>query len=109
MEANTVADTIREIIKESPECRSNKRKLVSNFIANEMKLMGINRRATSCLELLRLYAEGKFTEIETITRIHREVVRQLDEEEKKIHDTKPEEQRKVKTDLKSLNDGKNVA
>lgn len=107
--AQTVAEKIREIIKQSNDCRTDKRKLVANFLAGEMKEAGINRRATSCLDFLKMYSEGKFTEIETITRIHREVVRQLDEEEKKIHDTKPEEQEKVKTDLKSLNDGKNVA
>ena len=102
MNVKTVAERIRLIISQSPDCRHDKRKLVANYLHSEMKDLGLNKDHVSYFDFLKMYASGKFTEIETITRLLREVVRELDQAEGKVHDLKQDEQEKVKQDVKSI-------
>jgi hypothetical protein len=102
MNAKTVSERILQIIGNSPECRTDKRKLVANFLHSEVKDMNLNSTSLNYFDFLKMYALGKFTEIETITRIHREVIRELDRVDGKDHDLKEDEQKKVKSDLKNL-------
>lgn len=94
----SIKQTIEQIIKEKPECRENKRKLLANFIFFECKKAGI----TSLNDYLKNYSLAQTVDVESVLRIHRVVVAELDKAEGKIHDTKEGEQSKVKNDLKSI-------
>jgi hypothetical protein len=104
MNAKSMEEKIREVIKAKPECRTDKRKLVANFLFSEMVDQKVNPNKVTAAEFLRQYSldNSPISEIESIGRIHRVVVGKMDEEEGKVHDVKKPEQEKVKSDVKSL-------
>lgn len=104
MDPKTMADKIRQIIKRKPQCRENKRSLVANYLWLEANSKGADPRKVTLHWWLMQYADEKsfVSEIESIGRIHREVIRQLDEEQGIIHDFKTDQQEQVKTDIENL-------
>lgn len=95
-QARNIKERIIAIIKAKPECRTNKRKLLANFIYDE------NKAFTTLTQWLKSYSMAQCTDVESVLRIHRLVVAEMDKSEGLNHDTKQMEQSKVKSDLKAI-------
>lgn len=102
--AKPIEEKILLIIKEKPECRTNKKKLIANFLYSEIREAGYDPNKMTAAQYLKFLSDEKsfITEIESIGRIYRHVVAWMDDEEKKVHDLKKADQEKVKSDLRSI-------
>ena len=98
IQTQNIRDKVLEIIRAKPECRTNKRQLLANYLFDECK----RNRFNNVYEFLLQYAQANTTDVESILRIHRLVVSYMDNQEGKIHDFKKDEQNKVVNDLREL-------